>query len=160
MIFEFGIGKRYHAYHTRPTWNTGKIAAQTTAKIVIASAARLIDVRHFCRSRHRMAEISVPAWPMPIQKTKLTMSQAQLTGLAWPHTPTPVATRYVMPPTVNEAMKQATMKHAHHHAGVLPSMMPQILSVIHEKLRPCSTKVARGSTAGLTSRRIAGTATA
>ena len=24
-----------------------------------------------------MAEISVPAWPMPTQKTKLTMSQAQ-----------------------------------------------------------------------------------
>ena len=40
-----------------------------------------------------MAEISVPAWPMPIQKTKLTMGQAQLTGLRWPQTPTPVDTR-------------------------------------------------------------------
>jgi hypothetical protein len=59
----------------------------------MASAARLIDVRHFWRSRQRIAEISVPAWPMPIQKTKLTMSQAQLTGFAWPQTPTPVATR-------------------------------------------------------------------
>jgi hypothetical protein len=67
--------------------------AQTTAKIVIASAERLIEVRHFWRRRHRMAEISVPAWPMPIQKTKLTMSQAQLTGLLWPQTPTPVETR-------------------------------------------------------------------
>src|SRR6185503_1716713 len=85
MTFEFGIGKRYHAYHTRPTWKTGKIA--------MASAARLIDVRHFWRSRHKMAEMSVPAWPIPIQKTKLTMSHAQLTGFAWPHTPTPVATR-------------------------------------------------------------------
>src|SRR3954470_19329812 len=82
MTFEFGIGKRYHAYQIRPTWNTGKMAAQTTAKIVIASAARLIDVRHFWRSRHRMAEIRVPAWPIPIQKTKLTMSHAQLTGFA------------------------------------------------------------------------------
>ena len=27
-----------------------------------------------------MAEISVPAWPMPIQKTKLVMSKAQATG--------------------------------------------------------------------------------
>ncbi len=27
-----------------------------------------------------MAEISVPAWPMPIQKTKLVMSKAQNTG--------------------------------------------------------------------------------
>jgi hypothetical protein len=90
---EFGIGNRYQAYQTRPTWKTGKIAAQTTAKIVMASAARLMDVRHFWRSRHRIAEIRVPAWPMPIQNTKLTMSHAQLTGLAWPQTPTPVETR-------------------------------------------------------------------
>ena len=55
--------------------------AQTTAKMVIASAARLMDVRHFWRRRHRMAEISVPAWPMPIQNTKLTIGQPQLTGL-------------------------------------------------------------------------------
>jgi hypothetical protein len=84
MPFEFGSGNRYQAYQTRPTWNTGKMPAHTTAKIVMASAARLIDVRHFWRSRHRMAEISVPAWPMPIQKTKLTMSHAQLTGLVAP----------------------------------------------------------------------------
>ena len=66
--------------------------AQTTAKIVIASAERLIDVRHFWRRRHRMAEIRVPAWPIPIQKTKLTIGQPQLTGVRWPQTPTPVAT--------------------------------------------------------------------
>jgi hypothetical protein len=92
-VVEFGSGKRNQAYQTRPTWKTGKMPAQTTAKIVIASAERLIEVRHFWRRRHRMAEISVPAWPMPIQKTKLTMSQAQLTGLRWPQTPTPVETR-------------------------------------------------------------------
>ncbi len=50
-----------------------------TAKIVIASAERLIEVRHFWRNSSRMAEISVPAWPMPIQKTKLVMSNAQPT---------------------------------------------------------------------------------
>jgi hypothetical protein len=32
-----------------------------TAKIVIASAARLMDVRQRCRSRNKIAEISVPA---------------------------------------------------------------------------------------------------
>ena len=58
----------------------GKIAAQITAKSVIASAARLIDVRHFWRSKNKIAEISVPACPIPIQKTKLVMSQAQPTG--------------------------------------------------------------------------------
>ena len=51
-----------------------------TAKMVIASAERLIEVRHFCRNSNRIAEISVPAWPMPIQKTKLVMSNAQPTG--------------------------------------------------------------------------------
>jgi len=52
-----------------------------------------MEVRHFWRSRQRMAEMSVPAWPIPIQKTKLTMAQPQLMGLASPQTPTPVATR-------------------------------------------------------------------
>ena len=85
----FGIGARNHAIHTRPTWMPGKMPAQTTAKSVMASAARLMDVRHFCRVRKRIAEISVPAWPMPIQKTKFVMSHAQPTVLFSPQTPTP-----------------------------------------------------------------------
>jgi hypothetical protein len=64
-----------------------------TAKIVIASAKRLMLVRHFWRKRKRMALMSVPAWPMPTQKTKLTMSNAQATGVLLPQTPTPVVTR-------------------------------------------------------------------
>ncbi len=51
--------------------------AQATANSVIASAKRLIDVRHSCRSSSRIAEISVPAWPMPIHQTKLMMSKPQ-----------------------------------------------------------------------------------
>ena len=86
----FGIGARYHAIQTRPTWTPGKIAAQMTAKSVIASAERLIEVRHFCRSKNKMAEINVPACPIPIQKTKLVMSQAQPTGMLFPQVPTPV----------------------------------------------------------------------
>jgi hypothetical protein len=35
--------------------------------------------------------MSVPAWPMPIQKTKLVMSNAQPTVRLRPHTPMPVA---------------------------------------------------------------------
>ena len=45
-----------------------------TAKIVIASAKRLMPVRHFCRKRKRIALMSVPAWPMPTQNTKFVMS--------------------------------------------------------------------------------------
>ena len=54
--------------------------AQATAKSVIASAARLMPVRHCWRKRKRTAEMSVPAWPMPIQKTKLMMNEPQPTG--------------------------------------------------------------------------------
>ena len=37
------------------------------------AAARKIDVRHRARNRYRMAEMSVPACPIPIQNTKLVM---------------------------------------------------------------------------------------
>ena len=85
----FGIGNMQYATQTRPTWMPGKISAHMTAKIVIASAERLIDVRHFWRNRKRIAEISVPAWPMPTQKTKFVMSQAQPTGTFSPQMPIP-----------------------------------------------------------------------
>ena len=52
-------------------------------------------------------------------------------------------------------MKQATPKHHHHQAGVSPSTIPQILSLIQAKLRLFSTSGGRGSGAGLTSRRTA-----
>ena len=61
--------------------------AQATAKSVIASAARLMPVRHCWRKRKRTAEMSVPAWPMPIQKTKLMMNEPQPTGWFTPRMP-------------------------------------------------------------------------
>src|SRR5947207_15628132 len=90
------------------------MAAQITAKIVIASLKRLMDVRHFCRNRNRMALMSVPAWPMPIQNTKFVMSNAHATGMLLPHTPTPVEMRYVaarMPPHSSADV----MRNAGHH---------------------------------------------
>ena len=76
-----------------PDVDVGNIRAQMTAKIVIASANRLIAVRQYWRNRYRTAEISVPAWPMPIHQTKLVMSQAQATGLLLPQMPMPVQRR-------------------------------------------------------------------
>src|SRR5690606_10290971 len=58
-------------------WIPGKSAAQITANIVIASAARLTPVRHFCRNIRSIADISVPAWPIPIHQTKLVISHPQ-----------------------------------------------------------------------------------
>jgi hypothetical protein len=40
-----------------------------------------------------MAEISVPACPIPTQKTKLMMSKPQPPGMLSPQTPTPVLNR-------------------------------------------------------------------
>ena len=60
-----------------------------TANSVIASEKRLIDVRHFCWKSRRIAEISVPAWPIPIHQTKLMMPKAQATGMLLPQTPMP-----------------------------------------------------------------------
>ena len=80
MLFEFGSGKSHHENHTRPTWITGKIPAHITAKMVIASAARLMDVRQRWRNRKRIAEMSVPAWPIPIHQTKLMIAQPHMTG--------------------------------------------------------------------------------
>ena len=52
-----------------------------------------MHVRHFWRNRNRIAEINVPAWPIPIQNTKLVMSKAQPTGRLLPQTPMPVTIR-------------------------------------------------------------------
>ena len=55
----------------------------------MASAQRVTGRRQVALQRRRIAEISVPAWLMPIQKTKLVMSKAQNTGELMPQTPMP-----------------------------------------------------------------------
>src|SRR6266446_8319181 len=69
---------------------SGKIPAQATAKSVMASAKRLMEVRHFWFSKNRIAEIRVPAWPIPIHQTKLTIAKPQPTGVLMPQIPTPL----------------------------------------------------------------------
>jgi hypothetical protein len=51
----------------------GQVAAVITANTVMASVERYTAVRHGLRNRNRIAEISVPAWPMPIQNTNVVM---------------------------------------------------------------------------------------
>jgi hypothetical protein len=45
----------------RPMWIMGKVPAMITAKMVIASAERLMAMRHFWRNSNNTALISVPA---------------------------------------------------------------------------------------------------
>ena len=51
----------------------GNIAPIIKAKTVITSAHRVTGRRQVALTRRRIAEISVPAWLMPIQKTKFVM---------------------------------------------------------------------------------------
>src|SRR6266403_3045436 len=76
-----GYGNSQYASHGRPMWMSGKIPAQDTANSVMASANRLMEVRHCCRRSRRIAEISVPAWPIPIHQTKLMIAKPHPTGI-------------------------------------------------------------------------------
>ena len=51
--------------------------AAISEKTVSTSAALVTGRRHSAWVSRRMAEIMIPAWLMPIQKTKLTMKKPQ-----------------------------------------------------------------------------------
>ena len=51
------------------------------AMTVIASADREIAVRHLDRTRYRIAEMSVPEWAIPTQKTKRPDVHAPADGM-------------------------------------------------------------------------------
>src|SRR5204863_4324417 len=89
IIRSLGYGKSQNASHGRPRWMIGNIAPIISAKAVITSAQRVTGRRQPALTSRRIAEISVPAWLMPIQKTKFVMSNAQNTGQRSPHTPMP-----------------------------------------------------------------------
>ncbi len=105
--------------------------AQATAKSVIASAKRLIEVRQFCRKSSRIAEISVPAWPMPIHQTKLTIAKPQATGMLRPQIPTPLVISQVIEASIIMTTQKATPIAAEPPAAACrPRTMPEIRSVI------------------------------
>src|SRR5688572_14360490 len=94
------------------------MTAQATAKSVMASAKRLIDVRQSCFSSSRMAEMRVPAWPMPIHQTRLMMSKPQPTGTLMPHTPTPLKSRVAIVKSSSCSSAKATPKPTNQPSGV------------------------------------------
>ena len=68
-----GYGTSQKNSHGRPRWMIGNIAPIISANAVMTSAQRVTGRRQPALTRRRIAEISVPAWLMPIQKTKLVM---------------------------------------------------------------------------------------
>src|SRR5438445_82829 len=83
----------------------------------MASANRLIELRHpWLRSR-RMAEISVPACPIPIHQTKLVIAKPQATGMFTPQMPTPLAIRYDVDTRKMPSMMTPALKHKYQNSG-------------------------------------------
>src|SRR5690606_10340058 len=101
-----------------------------TAKMVIASADRLMELRQFWRKIKRTAEISVPAWPIPTHHTKSVISHAQPTVLFSPQAPIPVQNVYPTLITHNIAPHAATIKPIHQALLGLFSTGSKISSVI------------------------------
>src|SRR6476620_3355686 len=126
----FGTGNIQYATQTRPTWIPGNVKAHMTAKMVIASAERLIDVRHFWRNRKRIAEISVPACPIPTQNTKFVMSHAHPTGMFRPQTPIPSQNSHEMAAPSRPRSARDGRKTSHQPIGVDRSTGSATASVI------------------------------
>ena len=59
-----------------------------------------------------MAEISVPAWPIPIHQTKLVMANPQPTGIWMPQMPTPLANSSATDHRNSSSSANPTAKHA------------------------------------------------
>src|SRR5438034_193261 len=84
----------------------------------MASANRLIDWRHFCRRSNKMAEMSVPAWPMPIHQTKLTIANPHPTGILIPQTPTPMVSKYAVPNSKTKTRMKESPNPTYQNRGV------------------------------------------
>ena len=65
-----------------------------------------------------MAEISVPAWPIPIHQTKFVMAKPQPTGIMMPQMPTPLANSRTTHHRNSSNRAKPAAKHAIQKAGV------------------------------------------
>ena len=104
-----------------------------TAKMVIASAERLIEVRHVWRKRKRIAEMSVPACPIPTQNTKFVMSHAQPTGWLRPQMPIPSQNSHETATPSRLRSAREGMKKSHQPIGVARSTGSATASVMEWK---------------------------
>src|SRR5580765_1543039 len=128
--------------------------AQATAKRVMASAKRLIEVRHCWFNRNKIAEISVPAWPIPIHQTKLTIAKPQPIGTLIPQIPTPLVINQAIDPSSTIINENAMLKRASHPIDVgRVNTIDEILLVTDSYVCPgARTRGNRGSSGALISR--------
>ena len=103
----------------------------------MASAKRLMELRQPCLKRSRIAEISVPAWPIPIHQTKLMMAKPQATGWVTPQMPVPLRKSQVTATISTVASAPPTAKIANQPSGVSGvSTMRVIFSVTDRNVWP------------------------
>ncbi len=103
----------------------------------MASAKRLMELRQLCLKSSRIAEISVPAWPMPIHHTKLIIAKPQATGWVMPQMPVPTRKSQVTATISIVASAPPTPKTANQPSGVVGvSTIRVIFSVTERKLCP------------------------
>src|ERR1035437_4819379 len=96
-----------------------------------------MELRQLCLNSSRIAEISVPAWPMPIHHTKLIIAKPQATGCVMPQMPVPTRNSQVSATSSNVASAPPTPKTANHPSGVVGvSTMRVIFSVTDKKVCP------------------------
>src|SRR5215472_13763669 len=92
-----------------------------------------------------MAEISVPAWPIPIHQTKLTMANPQPMGMLMPQMPTPLVKSQPMAIVIRAVKPKAIAKPMYQPKEVgRVRTIELILSVTEPKVWPGpSTGVSR-----------------
>ena len=71
----------------------------------------------------------MPAWPMPIHQTKLTMSMPQATGMLMPQIPTVWTSSFAIVTKRSWSARNEIAKPTYHHFGVLRRTTALILSV-------------------------------
>src|ERR1700687_1704789 len=89
-----------------------------------------------------MAEISVPAWPMPIHQTKLTIANPQPMGMLMPQIPTPLVISQA-----RHANSSITMENAKVNPASQPSPSGRV-NTIEEILSVTEAYVCPGSSTG------------
>ncbi len=65
-----------------------------------------------------MAEISVPAWPIPIHHTKFVIAKPHPTGILMPQMPTPFASNSTSDHKNSSSSENPPAKHATQNTGV------------------------------------------
>src|SRR5215813_3248391 len=96
-----------------------------------------MDCLHFCRNNNKMAEINVPACPIPIHQTKLMIANPQPTGTLTPQIPVPINSNRVMLNNNSITSANDSPKPINQPNGVfLARTMELILSVTDAKVWP------------------------